>query len=181
MSLVRLAKIQFSQSISCQFGSPWRTRDERTSKEMCSLPSLISSSWRPSLFFCGHFVSSSLRLVSILLSNRRIENKYFKISLSFTMRLISETNASLTHTMIVSDTTYADTDIHTLFADEGVIAVVWVVGVSCRCTAAISQHPKIELCLLVSAITWLFNSSIYLRTRVRIVLGDLSCTVVRTI
>lgn len=40
------------------------------------------------------------------------------------MRLISATNASLTHTMIVSDTTYADTDIHTLFADEGVIAVV---------------------------------------------------------
>lgn len=31
-----------------------------TSKEMCSLPNLISSSCLPSLFFTGHFESSSL-------------------------------------------------------------------------------------------------------------------------
>lgn len=33
----------------------------QTSNEMCSLPSRISSSCRPSLFFSGHLVSSSLR------------------------------------------------------------------------------------------------------------------------
>ena len=36
----------------------------RTSKEICSLPSRISNSCRPSLFFCGHLLSSSLFIVS---------------------------------------------------------------------------------------------------------------------
>lgn len=40
----------------------WGNVLDPTSKEMCSLPSRISSSWRPSLFFCGHFESSSLGL-----------------------------------------------------------------------------------------------------------------------
>ena len=39
-------------------------QDGHTSNEMCSLPNRISSSCRPSLFFCGHFESSSLHSVS---------------------------------------------------------------------------------------------------------------------
>lgn len=47
-----------------QCNSAIRRALEPTSKEMCSLPNLISSSCRPSLFFCGHLVSSSLYEVS---------------------------------------------------------------------------------------------------------------------
>lgn len=57
-------------------------RISRTSNDMCSVPNRISNSWRPSLFFCGHFESSS-----------------FMISLDFTIRLISSTTNELTHTI----------------------------------------------------------------------------------
>jgi hypothetical protein len=33
----------------------------------------------------------------------------------------------------------------TLFSDQGVVAVVGVVRISCRCAAAISEHPKVKL------------------------------------
>jgi len=64
------------------------------------LPSLISSSCLPSLFFCGHFVSSSLWEVSGRIRNsvRFDAITYFMISLSLMMRLISAIMSELTHT-----------------------------------------------------------------------------------
>ena len=85
--------------IEGQQSSPIGRRTERqTSKDMCSLPSLISSSWRPSLFFSGHFESSSLRLLRKHGSCCYSGWAYFIISLSLMIRLISEITSELTHT-----------------------------------------------------------------------------------
>lgn len=67
---------------------------------MCSLPSLISSSCLPSLFFCGHFVSSSLFIIRVctMQTAKSYANTYFMISLSLMMRLISAIMSELTHT-----------------------------------------------------------------------------------
>ena len=76
---------------------------ELTSNDMCSFPHLISSSWRPSLFFSGHLESSSLAS----LSKHRLALgilAYFIISLSLIMRLISASSSELTHTIEMSAT-----------------------------------------------------------------------------
>ena len=67
---------------------------------------------------------------------------------------------------------------HTLFSDEGVIAVVGVVGVSCRCTATITKYSEVEFYTTVSFITQSIFQIRYPETRARIALGDRSCAVV---
>ena len=71
---------------------------------------------------------------------------YLRISLSLTMRLISATNASLTHTDDELETGYDERRaFRTLFPDKAIVAVVGVVCITGRCAAAISKHPKVEL------------------------------------
>lgn len=101
----------------------------RTSNEMCSLPNLISSSCFPSLFFWGHFVSSS-----------------FMISLSFIIFLISEIIKELTHTRSSQwlESPMA-ADVHTLFTNKGIIPVIGVICVSSGRTSSITHYTEIEL------------------------------------
>jgi hypothetical protein len=70
---------------------------------------------------------------------------YFKISLSFTIRLISANNVSLTHTMRISNAPNMKFGLHTFFPDEGIIAIVGVVRISGGCAATVPEHAKIEL------------------------------------
>jgi hypothetical protein len=67
------------------------------------------------------------------------------------MRLISETRRELTHTETPLAVIHRRrSDRLTLFADQRVVAVVGVVGISCGRTAAIANHSEVKLCELVS-------------------------------
>ena len=104
---------------------------------------------------------------------------YLRISLSLTMRLISATKTSLTHTEAVSSVGHHANKLRTLFPDEGVVAVVGVVCITGRCAAAISQNTKVEFCSGVRysgrfLILHDFNVTDP-RTRVRTDPGDRSC------
>lgn len=73
------------------------------------------------------------------------------ISLSLITRLISLIIRELTHTISVASQTCYCHCIEgkgqpTLFPNQGVIAVIRVVGVTCHCAAAIAQNTEIELC-----------------------------------
>lgn len=135
-----------------------------TSNEICSFPRRISSSWRPSLFFWGHFASSSLPGVLLLhfakmfVGGRKL---YFMISLSLMIRLISLIIRELTHTscFIVHASQLSffffflsinlasgswELGRRTFFPDQGVITVIRVIGVTSHCAAAIAQNTEIE-------------------------------------
>jgi len=77
---------------------------------------------------------------------------YFKISLSFTIFLISANKVSLTHTNLISKASNRDFSCHTLFPDEGVVSIVGVVRISGGCAAAISEHTEIELYAILAAL-----------------------------
>lgn len=144
---------------------------------MCSLPRRISNSCRPSLFFCGHFVSSSLlHMVSPTHADSNLSLAYFRISLSLTMRLISATRASLTHTVRVSPVIQLIGSPLTLFANQRVISVVGVVRISCRSAASVSQYSEVELCMAVSVGNVRLSMSTHPEIRDRSVLDDLSYT-----
>jgi hypothetical protein len=66
------------------------------------------------------------------------------------MRLISFTKASLTHTETGQRRSSNKNPHLTLFADEGVVAVVGVVRIACGCTTAISYNAEVELCRYIS-------------------------------
>ena len=85
---------------------------------------------------------------------------YFKISLSLTMRLISATSASLTHTKRSARNWNRKTVKHTLFSNEGIVAVVGVVCITCRCAPTISKDTKVEFCSKVSLWTGEFIQAI---------------------
>lgn len=73
---------------------------------------------------------------------------YFKISLCRMMRLISSIIAELTHTISGSDRLVSHRRVSllalTLFADQGVISVVRVVGVSHSGAAAIGNSSEVK-------------------------------------
>lgn len=86
-------------------------------------------------------------------SRYKIERKlYFMISLSLMTRLISLIIRELTHTSFTSQVRrchYHRVEgkrLPTFFPNQGVIAVVRVVGVTCHCAAAIAQNTEIEFC-----------------------------------
>jgi hypothetical protein len=107
---------------------------------------------------------------------------YLRISLSLTMRLISETRASLTHTDCISRRTEREinSDTLTFFADQRVIAVVGVVGITCRRATAITEHTEIELYRTVSRCCADAPNRTDRGIHGRIVLGDPSCVHVST-
>lgn len=67
------------------------------------------------------------------------------ISLSLTMRLISAMRSELTHTVTGQVVIpYSLRHKHTFFSDQGVVSVVRVISISCRCAAPISKGAKVE-------------------------------------
>lgn len=128
--------------------------DISTSNEMCSLPNRISSSCLPSLFFCGHLVSSSLSTDShqdTIRTSIRIWTNFI-ISQSLMMRLISSTSNELTHTGSGCISSVArQVNVHgrlTLLADQRIVAIIRIVRISCRCTSSVTEDSEVEFWIL---------------------------------
>lgn len=73
------------------------------------------------------------------------------ISLSRTTRLISAMSSELTHTVtgqiVLPCLSRRE---RTFFANEGIVAVVGVIGIAGRCTAPISKGTEVKLCGLIN-------------------------------
>ena len=67
------------------------------------------------------------------------------ISLSLITRLISVTMSELTHTCKSAAMTLSRCRNRTLFADEGIVAVIRVVRISCRRASAVANGAEVEL------------------------------------
>lgn len=124
-----------------------------TSNEMWSFPTRISSSCLPSLFLVGHFASSSLLAYQHCpIRPAWTARPYFKISLSFTILLISSTTRELTNTIIDHACQSAvvlslgdETAGRTLFPNQAVVSVVGVVGIAGGSAAAVANNAEVEL------------------------------------
>jgi hypothetical protein len=86
----------------------------------------------------------------------RCRDTNFVISLVLMILLISSMIVELTHTVPILSAPFlpcwvVDRVPRTLFADQTVIAVVGVVGISCNCASAIANDPEVELCSDVSS------------------------------
>lgn len=116
---------------------------------MCSLPSRISSSWRPSLFFCGHRVSSSLGSVRFLSLDHPILNQVNALQdfavLDDPPKFIDNGVADAHYNLESALVQGSDMVILTLFANQRVVAVVGVVRISRRRATAVAQHAKVKL------------------------------------
>ena len=97
---------------------------------MCSLPSLISSSCRPSLFFSGHFESSSLQVCQSSIKFGMAEDILHDFALLNDPLDLADKERADTHL----DSQYHSLSVlffqRTLFSYQGIIAVVGVVCVA---------------------------------------------------